>query len=129
MHLKVHVSNTLYLSSYCINKDTVKNYYDLIIRHKPVAIEGYPSSLYTLALCMSEAGLKLDIPVAFTSNETLLDYQRTLIEKQLGTEIYDNYGMTEQTYIFKSLIIIRDIMKCRVIALMNIWKMAKFVLH
>lgn len=97
MYMKVHVSNTLYLSSYCINKDTIKNYYDLIIRHKPVAIEGYPSSLYTLALCMSEAGLKLDIPVAFTSSETLLDYQRTLIEKQLGTEIYDNYGMTEQT--------------------------------
>ena len=97
MHMKVHVSNTLYLSSYCINKDTIKTYYDLIIKHKPVAIEGYPSSLYTLSLCMSEAGLKLDIPVAFTSSETLLDYQRILIEKQLGTEIYDNYGMTEQT--------------------------------
>lgn len=97
MHMKVHVSNTLYLSSYCINKDTIKTYYDLIIKHKPVAIEGYPSSLYTLSLCMSEAGLKLDIPVAFTSSETLLDYQRILIEKQLGTEIYDNFGMTEQT--------------------------------
>lgn len=97
MYMKVHVSNTLYLSSYCINKDTIKTYHDLIIRHKPVAIEGYPSSLYTLALCMSEAGLKLDIPVAFTSSETLLGYQRALIEKQLGTEIYDNYGMTEQT--------------------------------
>lgn len=72
-------------------------YYDVIIKHKPVAIEGYPSSLYTLSLCMSEAGLKLDIPVAFTSSETLLDYQRILIEKQLGTEIYDNFGMTEQT--------------------------------
>ena len=97
MHMDVHVSNTLYLSSYCINKDTIKTYYDLIIKHKPVAIEGYPSSLYTLSLCMSEASLKLDIPVAFTSSETLLGYQRALIEKQLGTEIYDNYGMTEQT--------------------------------
>ncbi len=97
MHMKVHVSNTLYLSSYCINKDTIKTYYDVIIKHKPVAIEGYSSSLYTLSLCMSEAGLKLDIPVAFTSSETLLDYQRILIEKQLGTEIYDNFGMTEQT--------------------------------
>lgn len=97
MHMKVHVSNTLYLSSYCINKDTIKTYYDVIIKHKPVAIEGYPSSLYTLSLCMSEAGLKLDIPVAFTSSETLLDYQRILTEKQLGTEIYDNFGMTEQT--------------------------------
>ena len=27
----------------------------------------------------------------------MLGYQRALIEKQLGTEIYDNYGMTEQT--------------------------------
>lgn len=97
MHMKVHVSNTLYLSSYCINKDTVKAYYDMIIQHQPVAIEGYPSSLYTLALCMKEAGLKLHIPVAFTSSETLLDYQRYLIEMQLGAEIYDNYGMTEQT--------------------------------
>lgn len=97
MHMKVHVSNTLYLSSYCINKDTVKAYYDMIIQHQPVAIEGYPSSLYTLALCMKEARLKLHIPVAFTSSETLLDYQRHLIEMQLGTEIYDNYGMTEQT--------------------------------
>lgn len=97
MHMKVHVSNTLYLSSYCINKDTVKAYYDMIIQHQPVAIEGYPSSLYTLALCMKEAGLKLHIPVAFTSSETLLEYQRHLIERQLGTEIYDNYGMTEQT--------------------------------
>lgn len=97
MHMKVHVSNTLYLSSYCINKDTVKAYYDMIIQHQPVAIEGYPSSLYTLALCMKEAGLKLHIPVAFTSSETLLDYQRHLIEMQLGTEIYDNYGMTEQS--------------------------------
>jgi len=97
MRMKVHVSNTLYLSSYCINKDTINTYCDMIMRHKPVAIEGYPSSLYTLALCMKEAGLQLRIPVAFTSSETLLDYQRILIEKQLGTEIYDNYGMTEQT--------------------------------
>lgn len=101
MHMKVHVRNTLYLSSYCINKDTVQSYYDLIIKHKPVAIEGYPSSLYTLALCMNEVGLKLSIPIAFTSSETLLSYQRTFIEKQLGTEIFDNYGMTERTIYLK----------------------------
>ena len=97
MSMKVHISNTLYLSSYCINKDTIRKYYAMILDHEPVAIEGYPSSLYTMALCLKEAGLSLHIPVAFTSSETLLDYQRALIEKQLGTEIFDNYGMTEQT--------------------------------
>lgn len=96
-HLKVHISNTLYLSSYNINQSTVKLYHDLIVKHKPVAIEGYPSSLYSFALFLKDAELKLNVPVAFTSSETLLDYQRKLVEEQLGTEIYDNYGMTEQT--------------------------------
>lgn len=95
--LMVHISNTLYLSSYNINQNTIQQYYDWIVNFKPVAIEGYPSSLYSLALFLKDAGKKLHIPVAFTSSETLLDSQRALIEEQLGTELYDNYGMTEQT--------------------------------
>lgn len=97
VHLKVHISNTLYLSSYNINKNTVTLYHDLIVKHRPMAIEGYPSSLYSLALFLKDAGLKLHIPVAFTSSETLLEHQRRLIEEQLETEVYDNYGMTENT--------------------------------
>lgn len=97
VHLKVHISNTLYLSSYNINKNTVTLYHDLIVKHRPMAIEGYPSSLYSLALLLKDAGLKLHIPVAFTSSETLLEHQRRLIEEQLETEVYDNYGMTENT--------------------------------
>lgn len=95
--LMVHISNTLYLSSYNINQNTIQQYYDWITAFNPVAIEGYPSSLYSLALFLKDAGKKIHIPVAFTSSETLLDYQRALIEEQLGTELYDNYGMTEQT--------------------------------
>ena len=95
--IKVHLNNTLYLSSYNINKDTIEYYYKQIIKFKPQAIEGYPSSLYSLALFLKDSNLEVNIPVAFTSSETLLDYQRTLIEKQLGTEIFDNYGMTEKT--------------------------------
>lgn len=96
-HLRVHISNTLFLSSYRINQQSLHFYYDKIVRFHPVAIEGYPSSLYSLALLLREAGLKLHVPVAFTSSETLFDHQRHLIEEQLGTEVYDLYGMTEQT--------------------------------
>jgi len=95
--LRVHISNTLYLSSYNINQQNIRKYYDLIKNFNPVAIEGYPSSLYSLALFMKEADLKLHIPVTFTSSETLFNYQRVLIQGRLGTEVYDNYGMTEQT--------------------------------
>ncbi len=96
-YLKVHISNMLYLSSYNINSQTAETYYQQIARHKPVAIEGYPSSLYSLALMLRDKGLQLHIPVAFTSSETLLDYQRKLIEKQFDTQIFDHYGTTERT--------------------------------
>ena len=96
-HLKVHLSNTLYLSSYNINKQTIQEYYNRIKKFNPRAIEGYPSSLFSLALFLKDANLKLQIPITFTSSETLLDTQRTLIEEQLGTQIYDHYGMTEHT--------------------------------
>lgn len=97
LYLKVHISNTLYLSSYNINDKTVQIYYNQIVKHKPVAIEGYPSSLYSLALLMRDHGLQLHIPVAFTSSETLLQHQRKLIEKQFDTQIYDHFGTTERT--------------------------------
>lgn len=47
LSLKVHVSNTLYLSSYNININTATRYFQLIKKHHPKAIEGYPSSLYS----------------------------------------------------------------------------------
>jgi phenylacetate-coenzyme A ligase PaaK-like adenylate-forming protein len=56
-------------------------------------LAGISSSLYSLALFLKEAGLRVKIPVAFTSSETLLDYQRNLIQDRLGTELYDNYGI------------------------------------
>ena len=95
--LKVHVSNTLFLSSYNINENTAETYYQMIEKHHPKAIEGYPSSLYNLALVLRDKGLECHIPVAFTSSETLHDYQRNLIEKTFHTQIYDHYGTTERT--------------------------------
>ena len=95
--LKVHVSNTLFLSSYDINEHTAETYHQLIEMHHPKAIEGYPSSLYNLALVLRDKGLECHIPVAFTSSETLHDYQRSLVEKIFHTQIYDHYGTTERT--------------------------------
>ncbi len=95
--LKVHVSNTLFLSSYNINAGTAETYHRLIEQHCPKAIEGYPSSLYSLALVLKDKGLECHIPVVFTSSETLFDYQRKLIEQVLHTQVYDHYGTTERT--------------------------------
>lgn len=95
--LKVHISNTLYLSSYNINDENIHIYYEQILMHKPFAIEGYPSSLYLFALLLKKNAMQLHIPLTFTSSETLLDYQRELIVTQLDTCVYDHYGTTERT--------------------------------
>ena len=93
----VHISNTLYLSSYNINEQTVWAYYKGIEKRSPRAIEGYPSSLYNLALLLKDKGLYSNIPVCFTSSENLLDFQRQLIEERFHTKIFDHYGTTERT--------------------------------
>lgn len=93
----VHISNTLYLSSYNVNEQTVGAYYKGIEKRSPQAIEGYPSSLYNLALLLKDKGLYCNIPVCFTSSENLLDFQRQLIEERFQTKIFDHYGTTERT--------------------------------
>jgi phenylacetate-CoA ligase len=93
----VHATNTLYLSSYHINNEMAIQYYNEIQKFAPRAIEGYPSSLYNLCIALKEQNLKLNIPLTFTSSETLFDFQRFLITEVLGTKIYDWYGCTERT--------------------------------
>ena len=95
--LKVGISNTLFLSSYNINAGTADLYYQEISKHKAKAIEGYPSSLYNLALIFRDKGIECNIPIAFTSSESLLDYQRDLIEKVFHCQLFDHYGTTERT--------------------------------
>lgn len=96
-HLKIHVSKTLFLSSYHINEEEVDFFYNSIRGYKPIAIFGYPSSLYNLACILKDKGLSLDIPKSFTSSETVTDKIRTTIEEVFNTELYDNYGGAERT--------------------------------
>lgn len=94
----VGVSKTLYLSSYNLCDNSAKLFYSLLKKYKPTAIEGYPSSLFSLAKLFEQAGYTdVVIPVAFTSSETLDMNMRKYIERILHTQIYDHYGNTERT--------------------------------
>ncbi len=95
--MKLNVANTLFLSSYQINADRINDYYKELMAFAPKAIEGYPSSLYNLCCIFKENGMKLNIPICFTSSETLYDFQRTVIEEILNCKVYDWYGCTEHT--------------------------------
>ncbi len=94
----VGVSKTLYLSSYNLSDQIVEKYHSLLLEYKPKAIEGYPSSLFSLAKMLEKVGYNdIRIPVAFTSSETLDVNMRRFIERILHTQIYDHYGNTERT--------------------------------
>ena len=63
----------------------------------PKAALGYPSSLYTFAVWLEENNEELNIPLSFTSSESLLAFQERIINKTFNTKLYDWYGNAERT--------------------------------
>ena len=90
-------ANILYISGSNINENTIEEYYKLIKSFNPVAIEAFPSYLYKLFIELEKKGLKIDIPISFTSSEILYDFQRERIEPFFNTSIFDWYGNVERS--------------------------------
>jgi phenylacetate-CoA ligase len=88
--------NKLVMSSYHISGDTVKRYIEALQVYHPVAIDGYPSSIYTLARLMLRHGTKLPMKAVLTSSETLVPEQKSLIEEAFDCRVFDYYGMAER---------------------------------
>lgn len=91
---KVH--NQLFMSSFHLRDDYLKYYIDKIVEFEPTAIEGYPSSLYILARYMESHDIKIPVTAVLSSSETLLPFQRELIESVFSCRIFDFYGMAER---------------------------------
>jgi len=90
-------TNTLFLSSFMLNADNLNRYYETIRSFKPNAIYAYPSSVETLANFLINHKKRLEVPLVFTSSETLYDFQRVKIESAFNTKVVDWYGNAERT--------------------------------
>lgn len=101
LHYYNKAENTLYLSSYLLNKANIKKYADLLTEFKPKAIFAFPSSLFTLSNLLEEAGLHVEVPLLFTSSETLYPFQREKIENTLNARIFDRYSTAERTILLQ----------------------------
>jgi phenylacetate-CoA ligase len=89
----------LLMSSYHLSKRNLCHYYNKIKKYKPEEVIGYPSSLYEIARYVIEENLEpISCKVVFTTAETLLDYQRTILEKAFTGPIIDQYGCTEMAF-------------------------------
>ena len=85
----------LRMSSFHLSPETVGAYAARVRRYRPRAIIAYPSSAATLAALVREQGLECEVPLVFTSSETLWPAQRAIIEDALGARVYNHYGLTE----------------------------------
>lgn len=90
-------ANTLFISSYQLNREKLPQIVDKICQFQPKALLAYPSSAFTLAGLLEETNKELNIPLVFTSSESLLTFQREKIEQNFKANIYDWYGTAERT--------------------------------
>ncbi len=89
--------NALYLSSYLLSKANIHKYARHIEEFRPKSIVAFPSSLFTMVNLFEEEGIKVEVPLLFTSSETLYPFQREKIEKAFNGRIYDRYSTAERT--------------------------------
>lgn len=88
--------NQLYMSSYHLSPRNLPHYVQALRDFQPEYIEGYPSSVYSVAQFILENHLPpVPIKACVTTAETLFDHQRQAIREAFGCRTYNQYGCGE----------------------------------
>ena len=90
-------TKSLYLSSYHLTAEKADWYYEKIRAFDPHALYAYPSAAESLAGIFQALNKPIQIPLIFTSSETLYGHQRTKIEQVLDGQVADWYGNAERS--------------------------------
>ena len=90
------IHNTLWMSSFHLSEQFLPHFLKKLRQYKPAAIEGYPSTVFILARYLKSIGETLPVKAVFTSSETLLPLQRSIIEDRFQAPVYDFFGMAER---------------------------------
>jgi phenylacetate-CoA ligase len=86
----------LYMSSYHLAPAYMDSYIDAIRKFSPDYIEGYPSSVYSLARHIISNDLPpIELKAVFTTAETLYDDHRDAFSRAFGCKTYNQYGCGE----------------------------------
>lgn len=93
---KNYINNQLFLSSFHLKEENIPYCFDKLERDEIKTIEGYPSTIYILAMYLNENKKPFPLKSVLTSSETLFDYQREAIERAFCCKIFDFYGMAER---------------------------------
>jgi phenylacetate-CoA ligase len=92
-----HAEKSLLFSSQHLSETHLPHYIKELESFQPEFIEGYPSSVYLLALHMKTRGIRPVRPRGvYVTSETLLDFQRGVIEEAFDCKVFNWYGNTER---------------------------------
>ena len=84
------------MSSYHLSPHNLPSYVNKLCSFGADYIEGYPSSVYSIAQYIVAHALEpIPFKACFTTAETLFDYQREMIAKTFGCKTFNQYGCGE----------------------------------
>ncbi|MGI6481756.1 MAG: phenylacetate--CoA ligase family protein [Methanobacterium sp.] len=90
------VNNAKFLNSFKMKSEDMARYADTINSFKPEILRGYASSLYSFSKYLDQNDKKIYSPRYVVSTaEPLRNQMRDLIEKVMGTKVYNFYGSRE----------------------------------
>jgi phenylacetate-CoA ligase len=88
--------NQLYMSAYHLAPELIPAYLDALVRYRVTYVFGYSSALYALAEgALRQGRSDVQLAVAITNAEPLLDYQRRAIADAFQCPVRETYGMAE----------------------------------
>lgn len=93
--IKSYIYNIRYENVYDYTR---KDFLELLckLQYMPhIYLRGFANGVYMLALAAQSKNIKLDISAISVTAEKLYSYQRALINRYLGTNLYDQYGCGE----------------------------------
>lgn len=89
--------NQILYASFKLNPENVKYVFANMQKNKPIAIDGFPSSIHLVAKYILSNNIKVDwnVEAVFPTAETLNSNVKTDIEKAFNTKVIDQYASSE----------------------------------
>ncbi len=93
--------NILVMSSFALNRETIRDYVRALEEFKPKYINAYAASLYSFVQLCKDSGININpidsLELILLGSENILDWQISLFSTFFGCRIFYWYGHGEQT--------------------------------
>jgi phenylacetate-CoA ligase len=90
------INNLLFVSIYHLSDDLMPALFAKLRDFAPIAVEGYPSAILTLARFLLRTDQRLTVRAVLTSSEHLYDHQRQAMRTAFCADVFDQYGNAER---------------------------------